>query len=154
MSLTNPTSKMSKSDPNPASRILITDTNSEIENKIRRALTDSHSGITYDPIERPGVSNLLEILSAVEQINSGDSNGRTPAEVAEDFNSVQNPLKSLKERTAETVVRELSGVRERYEGLMDQKCATLLDTIEAAGAEKARASADATMKSVRKAVGF
>jgi tryptophanyl-tRNA synthetase len=55
---------MSKSSPDPSTRIQLTDTFPEISRKIRSAVTDSIQGITYDPVNRRGTSNLLSILSA------------------------------------------------------------------------------------------
>lgn len=153
MSLTDPTKKMSKSDANAASRVLITDSPGEIRKKVMRAVTDSQSGfVSYDPAARPGVSNLLEILAVLEEKGAGGR--RTPAEVAGDFAGSQHPLKALKERTAEVVVAELRDVRERYMELLGDSDGKELDEIEALGAEKARASAEATMKLVKEAVGF
>ncbi|KAL1855845.1 Tryptophan--tRNA ligase, mitochondrial [Diaporthe australafricana] len=150
MSLTEPTKKMSKSDANPASRVLITDEPDAVRKKIMRAVTDSQSAfVSYDPEGRPGVSNLLEILAILE--GGGE---RTPAEAAEGFAGSQHPLKALKERTADAVVAELRDVRERYLELLGKDGGKGLDEIEAQGAEKARASADATMKLVKDAVGF
>ena len=62
MSLTEPTTKMSKSHSNPESRILLTDSDSEIQSKIKSAVTDSDYSISYDPEKRPGISNLIDIL--------------------------------------------------------------------------------------------
>ncbi|ROW12338.1 hypothetical protein VMCG_00612 [Cytospora schulzeri] len=149
MSLTEPTKKMSKSDANPASRILITDEPASMRKKVMRSLTDLQSDrVTYEPDTRPGVSNLLEILS----ILSGE--GTTPEEAAEGFAGVQHPLKALKEKTAEAVVRSMGDIRERYLELLDRDGGRWLDDIEAQGAEKARASAEVTMKRVRQAVGL
>lgn len=155
MSLTDPTKKMSKSDANAASRVLITDSAAEIRKKVMRAVTDSQSGfVSYDTEGRPGVSNLLEILAVLEGPRTGWGRRRTPAEVAGDFAVSQHPLKALKERTAEVVVAELRDVRERYMELLGDSDGKELDEIEALGAEKARASAEATMKLVKEAVGF
>lgn len=65
MSLRVPTSKMSKSDPSEASRIHLSDSDDQIAFKIRRATTDSDPSITYDPQGRPGVSNLIDMATAV-----------------------------------------------------------------------------------------
>ena len=62
-SLKDPTQKMSKSDDDPRSRILLSDSNEAIAAKIRHALTDSVGDISYDPQKRPGVSNLIDICS-------------------------------------------------------------------------------------------
>lgn len=154
MSLTNPTAKMSKSDPNPASRILLTDDPDQVRRKIARALTDSDANkVTYDPPARPGVANLLELLSILEgRDGSGSDSG--PAELARDFEGVQRPLKVLKERTADAVVREFGDVRERYRELLEKRDGAWLDEIEAVGAEKARANADVTIRRVKEAVGL
>lgn len=147
MSLTKPTAKMSKSDPSPMSQISIIDDAQQIRKKFSRALTDSQTEvISYDRIERPGVSNLLEILSILE--------GRTPMETAAQFDGLQHPLKLLKERTADAVIKELAGVGDRYRELMTKKDGEVLDDIEALGAEKARRNADVTMRRVKDAVGF
>jgi tryptophanyl-tRNA synthetase len=62
-SLTDPALKMSKSHPNDKSRILLTDDENVIRNKIKTAVTDSiETEITYDPETRPGISNLIDIL--------------------------------------------------------------------------------------------
>lgn len=106
MSLTDPNKKMSKSDPNPNSRILITDDEGTIHQKFRTALTDSQEGIVYDPENRPGVSNLLDILKHVrgEEISSHD--------LAADFRDLS--LRSLKETVADAVVESLRPVREKF----------------------------------------
>ncbi|KAH9903712.1 tRNA synthetases class I-domain-containing protein [Xylariomycetidae sp. FL2044] len=63
MSLQNPANKMSKSALNEKSRILITSTAQEIRNRIFGAVTDNQGAVTYDPVLRPGVANLLEIYA-------------------------------------------------------------------------------------------
>lgn len=170
MSLTNPTAKMSKSDANPSSRILLTDEPDAIRKKIARALTDSDvNAVTYDPASRPGVSNLLEMLTLLdgEEGRSSSSSSSetesaaavaatttTPAETARQFHGVPRPLKALKERVAEAVVREFGDVRDRYRELLERRGGAWLDEIEAEGAAKAQANADATMKRVKEAVGL
>lgn len=62
MSLQEPTRKMSKSDPNRGATIFLTDTDAEIRNKIRRAVTDSGSTIEFNEETRPGISNLITLL--------------------------------------------------------------------------------------------
>lgn len=63
---------MSKSAANPNSRILLSDSTDEIALKIRKAVTDSDTHITYDPIKRPGVSNLLRILLACRRLTAAE----------------------------------------------------------------------------------
>ena len=69
MSLKEPTSKMSKSHADEKSRIILTDSPAAIRQKVKVALTDSEASITYDPTRRPGVSNLIEILSHLEGVS-------------------------------------------------------------------------------------
>ncbi|MFM9111967.1 MAG: tryptophan--tRNA ligase, partial [Actinomycetota bacterium] len=63
MDLQSPTNKMSKSTDTDAGIIYLTDTPSEIEKKFKRAVTDSDNDVAYDRERKPGVSNLLDILS-------------------------------------------------------------------------------------------
>ena len=136
---------MSKSATDPRSRILLTDSAEEIRAKIGVAVTDSMPGITYDSALRPGVSNLIEIL--------GHMDGRTDFEaVAGEFEG--HSLKSLKERVADRVVEELSGIRREYGVIMREDGIDYLDHVAAKGAEKAQQSAESTLDRVRKAVGL
>jgi len=67
-SLKQPTLKMSKSEPNAESRIDLTDGPDVIRAKLRKAHTDMTRGITYDPVNRPGVSNLVDIYAAFKDV--------------------------------------------------------------------------------------
>ncbi|KAF2258148.1 Nucleotidylyl transferase [Lojkania enalia] len=96
MSLTNPTKKMSKSDTDEKSRILITDNENVIKKKINRALTDSIEGVSYDREARPGVSNLINLIYHMDE-----SVASSPEELAKEFDGMS--LKALKEKVAETV---------------------------------------------------
>jgi tryptophanyl-tRNA synthetase len=145
MSLTDPSKKMSKSDPSPMSRILITDSRAEIETKIKKARTDSIELVTYEPETRPAVANLIDILSAC------DPHGRTPAELAEgDLKGLRSP--DLKAAVASAVCRELEEVRERYLGLVSR--GDYLREVAQEGTRKAKESAGRTMRLVREAVGL
>lgn len=143
---------MSKSDSKQKSRIGIIDTREDIINKFQAALTDSQSSyVTYDPTNRPGVANLLEILSILD--------GRTPAEIAAEIGGSGSgqdvsPLKVLKRRTADAVVHELAGVRERYLEYLTGRGLKWLDDVADKGAEKANANAQVTMKRIKEAVGL
>jgi tryptophanyl-tRNA synthetase len=135
---------MSKSHPAQRSRILITDTPQEIRSKIATALTDSTPGISYDPATRPGISNLLEILSVF------DPEGRTPAQLAQEF--AEASPKVFKEAVADALVTGLHGIRDRYLELSADD--SYLDRIEQHGAQKAQRSAEETMDIVKAAVGL
>ncbi|KAE8348035.1 hypothetical protein BDV28DRAFT_144464 [Aspergillus coremiiformis] len=143
MSLKEPTEKMSKSHSDNRSKILLTDTSEEIHKKVKVALTDSEASITYEPIHRPGVSNLIEILSHFD--------GRSCHELALAYKSAS--LRALKEDLAGRISSHLQGVRERYHSIMVDKSG-YLDAIAEEGARTARANADVTMKQIRKAMGL
>lgn len=64
-SLRDPAKKMSKSDPDPKSCVMITDTPKQIVEKVKKAMTDFTSQVTFEPEKRPGVTNLLTIHSMV-----------------------------------------------------------------------------------------
>lgn len=68
-SLRDPSKKQSKSDPNDKSRITLRDDPAAIRKKIKRAITDFTSEVTYDPDNRPGVSNLVGIHALVKNIS-------------------------------------------------------------------------------------
>lgn len=146
MSLQQPHKKMSKSSNDARSRISITDSPDEINQKLISALTDCDNSVSYDPVNRPGVSNLLEILSIF------DESGREPAQLAESLSG--HNLKQLKERVSESVVMGLNGIRERYIDLLSADEGKYLDFVEAEGARKARENAAETMAIVREATGL
>lgn len=64
-SLRDPTKKMSKSDPDPKSCVMITDKPEVIKEKVKKAITDFTSEVTYEPETRAGVTNLLTIHSMI-----------------------------------------------------------------------------------------
>ena len=146
MSLTDPTAKMSKSHKNDRSRILITDTPDEIRAKVTSALTDSLTGISYDLANRPGVSNLLDILSIF------DAQQRSPTQLAQEH-AEMHP-RHFKAMVSDAIIQGLHGIRSRYLELLDTESAVNLDQVEADGARKARQSAEETMHLVRRAVGL
>lgn len=75
-SLRDPTKKMSKSDPDPKSFINLLDTPDEIRSKLKKAITDFTSAVTFDPENRPGVANLLTLHSL--------ASNKTPDEICEE----------------------------------------------------------------------
>ncbi|KAH8653660.1 tryptophanyl-tRNA synthetase [Xylariales sp. PMI_506] len=146
MSLQNPEKKMSKSSPNNRSRILITQTADAVRAKIRGAVTDTTNSVTYDREARPGVANLLEIW------HQCDPARRSPEQLAAELHGAG--LGDLKQHVAAAVVAELEGVRARYQEALQRKGGRWLLEIAELGAEKARASAEETMRMVRDVVGL
>lgn len=150
MSLTDPQSKMSKSHPNPKSRILLTDSEDTIKAKLKAAVTDSLDGITYEPEKRPGVSNLLDIIYHSERGADSDADGSGQSALARELDGMS--LRVVKERAATAVNDVIKSIRERYAELIEQQ--QYLDEAAAAGAFKAQISAADTMQKVRKTIGF
>ncbi|EME81677.1 uncharacterized protein MYCFIDRAFT_211434 [Pseudocercospora fijiensis CIRAD86] len=146
MSLAKATSKMSKSDQNSKSRILLTDSGETIRAKVKSAVTDSVEGISYDPENRPGVANLIDIMF----YSMGSEAGGSPQDLAREMEGMH--LKVLKERTADAVDKLVAPVRERYAVIIEDE--KLLEEVAQNGAEKARASALQTMEKVRRAIGL
>lgn len=144
MSLTDPTSKMSKSHKAQRSRILITDAPEDIRSKIGSALTDSTPGVSYDPDTRPGFSNLLEIYSVF------DTEKRSPVQLAEAY--ANTSPKIFKEAVSDALITGLHGIRDRYFDLSANE--SYLEMIEKEGARKAQQSAQETMDIVKSAVGL
>jgi tryptophanyl-tRNA synthetase len=144
MSLQNPRQKMSKSHPDPRSRILITDSPSTIKANIMSALTDSINSVSYDPINRPGVSNLLTLLSHFE------AQGISAEELGEAYSHMG--LGEFKALVADAITVGLEGVRSEYERILGEE--GFIESVEKEGGRRARESAEETMVLVREAVGF
>jgi len=140
MDLQKPTAKMSKSAESPQGTVLVLDDPSVVTKKFKRAVTDTGTGVVFDPATRPGVSNLLQILAAAA--------GGDPAELAAGY-SQYGPLKA---DTAEAVVELLRPVRERYAELRSDPEA--MRATLAQGASKAEAIAAVTLARARDAIGL
>ncbi|HSJ27345.1 MAG TPA: tryptophan--tRNA ligase [Acidimicrobiia bacterium] len=140
MSLQDPTAKMSKSDPNPASRILLTDGPDQISRKVKTAVTDSDRYVRYDWEEKPGVSNLLELAS----VFGGQAIDDLVAEYHDSGYGV------FKEAVAEAIDAGLEPIRRRFEELDDADVMQIMDR----NGDSARERAEAEMASVRSKVGL
>jgi len=140
--LQDPTSKMSKSASSPAGIIEMLDDPRASAKKIRSAVTDSGSDIRFDTEEKPGVSNLLTIYSALT--------GRPIADLEQDY--AGRGYGDLKKELAEVVVDFVTPFRARTLELLDDQ-AHLTDVLRR-GAEQAHAVADATLRDVYQRVGF
>lgn len=140
MSLQDPGSKMSKSDPNARATVFLDDGDDEIRKKIRSAVTDTGTEVSYDWENKPGISNLLEIFAHI----SGDS----VEDLAEEYRS--GGYGNFKSAVAESVVSAVQPIRDAYEGMSDAEVARVMRT----SAETARGMAERTMEEVRAAVGL
>jgi tryptophanyl-tRNA synthetase len=135
---------MSKSAPDASSRLLLTDSPAEVRYKLKRAVTDSERELVYDPAERPGVSNLLLMLSSLR--------GTTPEHEVAALNAAGGGAGRLKEATTEAVVEALQPIQAALRRLDDDP--GYVDEVERSGRERARAEARRTMAAVRQLVGF
>src|SRR5947207_15913801 len=107
MSLKEPHLKMSKSHQDPKSRILITDTPEVIRSKVMSALTDSMNQVSYNPTERPGISNLLELMSHFDGC-------KTPSQLSIEFQARNADLRSFKSDVADCISSGLNDIRIEY----------------------------------------
>lgn len=140
MSLQDPTSKMSKSDPNPASRILLTDSADDINRKVKTAVTDSDRYVSYDWDEKPGISNLLELASVL--------GGQSIDELVADYHDAGYGV--FKAAVAEAINDGLEPIRTRFSELEDGEVEATMNRNGATARERA----EAEMVSVRKKVGL
>ena len=140
MSLQDPTDKMSKSDPNTKATVFLTDTTDQIVKKVKSAVTDTGTEVAYDWEKKPGISNLLEIFSYFT--------GRSVEELSDEYGA--GGYGAFKTAVAEAVADGIKPIREAYEGMSDREVSSVM----ADSAERAKVSAEATMSTVRDAVGL
>ncbi|CAG8614129.1 4480_t:CDS:2 [Acaulospora colombiana] len=110
MSLRDPTKKMSKSDPLEQSRINLNDLPSTIALKIKKATTDTIKGITYDPENRPAISNLVTIYAAVQGVDV--------EEIVEEH-SASDTMK-FKEALTNVLIEKLTPLQKEIERLKNE----------------------------------
>ena len=139
MDLQNPDAKMSKSVESSGTVNLFDDL-AVVERKIKRAVTDNDGEVRFDPENKPGVSNLLSILSVCT--------GESPEEVADRYTQY-GPLKT---DTAEAVVELLRPIQARYAELRADPSG--VTALLAKGAAKASAVAEVTLARAKTAIGL
>ncbi|HEY9474514.1 MAG TPA: tryptophan--tRNA ligase [Mycobacteriales bacterium] len=140
--LTDPTAKMSKSTSSPAGLLELLDEPTTLAKRIRSAVTDTGREIHYDPVGKPGVSNLLTIYSSLT--------GRPVAELEQAYQG--RGYGDLKKDLAEVVVEFARPVRERTNSLLADPAE--LDRVLALGAEQAQDVATGTLRTVYDRIGF
>jgi len=144
MSLQEPEKKMSKSDNNPNNFIGLLEDPKKLAKKIKRAVTDSdeQANIYFNPTEKPGVSNLLTLLSL--------ATGKSIKELEPEY--TDKMYGHLKGDVADAVVALLEPIQARYAEIRADRA--YLNDVMRQGAEKASARAAETLAKVYKAVGF
>ena len=140
MDLQNPEQKMSKSEESPQGTILLLDNPSDIEKKIKRAVTDSDDEVRFEPEQKPGVSNLLSILGA--------STNEDPNQAGKGIHRYGD----LKKATAEAVIEMLKPIQSRYQELAADPAETT--RLLAFGAKKAQEVASKTLDHAKKNIGL
>lgn len=141
MSLQEPTKKMSKSDENAKATIYMTDTPKKMEKKIKSAVTDSEGIVKFDKENKAGVSNLLTIYAACQNISITEAEATFADKQYGDF----------KKAVAEAVTTKLTPIQERYETLIHSD---ELDDILRDGAKKANEVANETLQIAKQKMGI
>lgn len=141
LDLQDPARKMSKSDPeNAAGVIRLLDPADVIVKKIRRAVTDSNNEVRYDPVRKPGVSNLIDILAALTD--------RTPESASAQITTYAE----LKATVVDAVIAALEPIKARHDELIADHAE--LHRVLSAGAQKARVMADPVLERAQRAMGI
>lgn len=140
-SLVEPNKKMSKSDPNEKATIFLLDDEKRIIKKIKSATTDSDMNVRFDIEAKPGISNLMSIYSLCTE--------KSLETIKKDY--AGKGYGEFKTDVAEAVVNKLKPLQEKYHEIINSE---KLDTILSAGAEKAAAVANRTLKKVEDAIGL
>lgn len=141
MSLQEPTKKMSKSDANPKAYLSMLDEPAVIRKKIKSAVTDSTGIVAFDQKNKPGISNLLTIFSAVSN--------RSIEELCAAY--ADKGYGEFKADVAEAVVALLAPIQQRYETLLQSE---ELEQILDQGACQAQQVANKTLQKMKNAVGL
>lgn len=142
MGLQDPTSKMSKSATNLNDVIFLEDEPEVILKKFKKAVTDSENKVKFDPESKPGVSNLMQIYSAIT--------GKTMEEIEIEFD--QKGYGDFKMIVANSVVDKLKPIQDKYKEILENK--EYLEQIYTTGAENARKLASKTLENVKNKIGI
>lgn len=141
MDLVNPTIKMSKSSDNPKGIIYLLDDVKQARKKIMGATTDSEMLVKYDVVNKPGISNLINIYSSLT--------GKTIEEVENEFSGKN--YGEFKKCVADEVEALLTTIQEKYKEYIDSN---LIDEVLDKGREKTVKEAEKKYNEVRDKVGF
>lgn len=141
-SLQQPGQKMSKSDPDPNAAVSIIEEPDSIMKKFQRAVTDSDTAVRYDPDNKPGVSNLMVIMS--------EMSGMSLDEIERVYGDKR--YAAFKKACGEAVIERLKPVKAEYDRLMGDK--EYLLTVAREGADRARRIARRTLQKVKRKIGL
>lgn len=141
MDLVNPDKKMSKSSENQKGVIRLLDDPKTIRKKIMSATTDSETEVRYDPENKPGISNLINIYSALTN--------KTKEEIEQEMKG-QN-YGTFKSKVADETVKEIEKIQEKYHKIIESE---ELDEILNKGIEKTRELAKQKYELIKEKVGL
>lgn len=142
LSLADPSKKMSKSDPTEAGWISMVDNAQTIRRKISRAVTDSDGRIFFDPVNKPGLSNLLLIYATLKGVSISEAEIRFK----------DQSYAQLKGALTETVEKTVAPIRTRFLSL--QANPEYLANVAQRGQTAASALATRKLASLRRAIGL
>lgn len=141
MDLITPDKKMSKSNENQNGVIRLLDDLDVIRKKIMRATTDSDSKVIYDEINKPGISNLINIYGALSN--------KSVSEVEEEFKD--SNYGEFKKAVCDVTINEISKIQDKYNEIMNSD---IIDKILEEGKNKTRIYAKAKYEAVKRKIGF
>jgi len=142
MNLQEPTVKMSKSRGSESGTVLMLDSPDTIRKKLKTAVTDSGSDVRYDPAKKPGISNLIELMTVVT--------GSSIPDVEAQYQG--SGYGRFKEDVAEAVIEVVTPIQPRYHELRAD--VGELDRLLQLGAEKAREASAPTLELIYERLGF
>ena len=142
MGLQDPTSKMSKSATNLNDVIFLEDEPEVILKKFKKAVTDSENKVKFDPENKPGVSNLMQIYSAIT--------GKSMEEIEIEF--AGRGYGDFKMTVANSVIDKLKPIQDKYKEILENK--EYLEEIYTKGADNARKLASKTLEDVKNKIGI
>jgi tryptophanyl-tRNA synthetase len=142
MSLKDGTKKMSKTDESELSRINLIDSPEQISKKFMKAKTDSIDSIYYDKINRPEISNLMSIYSALSDLSVD--------QITQDFQG--KGFASFKSNLAQLAVTKISPISTKINQYLSDK--TYIHQILKQGVDKANLEASKTLKEIKEMMGY
>ena len=142
MGLQDPESKMSKSATNLNDVIFLEDEPEVILKKFKKAVTDSENKVKFDPESKPGVSNLMQIYSAITN--------KTMEEIEKEFEG--KGYGDFKMAVANSVIEKLKPIQDKYKEILNNK--EYLEKVYTQGAENARKLASKTLEDVKNKIGI
>jgi tryptophanyl-tRNA synthetase len=142
MNLQEPDVKMSKSRGAESGTVLMLDPPDVVRKKVKTAVTDSGTEVRYDPEQKPGISNLIELMTVVSGDSIPDIEARYDGAGYGRF----------KEDVGDAIVEVLRPIQQRYQEVRSDPAE--LDRLLAIGADKARAASSPTLEQIYERMGF